>query len=82
LLEFGWFLALESLAAALDVDGLVELDSVAAISDFAGLDAVGGTVAVDELPLEDPIFPSLAHPPTIRPKKVSQRIFLSMEAPP
>jgi len=67
LLELGWFVA---------------LDSAATTSDFAGRDTAGESMAVDELSFEDCIFPSLAHPPIMRTKKVIKIVFLSMLAPP
>jgi hypothetical protein len=53
---------------------------VVVLSD--GLDMAAPPPTVDELPPEDGISRSPAQPPTINPKKVSQIMFLSMEAPP
>ena len=73
---------LDSVAAAPDIVGLVELGSGSMAADIAGLDMAAPSLAVDELPPEDCIFPSLAQPPTITPKNVIQIAFLSMSLPP
>jgi hypothetical protein len=66
---------LGSVAGAVDIFGLVEVDSVAAGADIVGLDTAG----VDELlSEEDSILPSLAQPPTMSPKNIIQIAFLSM----
>jgi len=78
LLDLDWFMELDSVAAAPDIVGLVEFDSVAAIPDIAGLDTTASPPAVDELPPEDCILPSLAQPPTMRPKRVIKIVFPSM----
>lgn len=68
----------ESAATAPDIVGLVGFDSVAATPDFAGLDTAAPPSAVDELPPEDCICPSLAQPPTMRLKKVIKIVFANM----
>ena len=78
LLELGWFMELDSVAAVPGIVELVEFDSVVAMPDIAGLDTAAPPSAVDELPPEDSIFPSLAQPPTMRLKKVIKIVFLSM----
>ncbi len=70
---------LGSVAGAVDIFGLVEVDSVAAGADIVGLDTV------DVVPPEDcivSIFGSLAQPPRMSPKTITQIAFLSMSAPP
>lgn len=77
LVDFDWFMALDSVAAVPDIFGLVEVDSVAAVPDIVGLDTAG----VDVLPPEDSIvsvFRSLAQPPRMSPKKIIQIAFLCM----
>jgi hypothetical protein len=74
LLVLGWFIA-----GALDIVGLVELDSAAATPTIAGFDEPGGPPAVGEPPPEDCILPSLAQPLTTRPNKVIKIVFPSMD---
>ena len=81
LVDFDWFMALDSEAAVPDICGLVAVDSVAAGADIVGLDTAG----VDVGPPEDStvsIFGSLAQPPRMSPKKITQIAVLSMSAPP
>jgi hypothetical protein len=76
-LVLDWFMDLGSVAAASDIFGLVEVDSVAAGADIVGLDTAG----VDVGPPEDSIvsiFRSLAQPATISAKKVINTAFLRM----
>jgi hypothetical protein len=68
---------LDSVAAAPDIVELVGFDSVAATPDIAGLDTAAPPSAVELLP-DDSIFPSLAQPATMRPKKVIRIVFPSM----
>jgi len=78
--DFDWLMDLGSVAGAVDIFGLVEVDSVVAGADIVGLDTVG----VDVLPPEDSIvsiFRSLAQPATMRAKKIKS-VFLNMSAPP
>ena len=77
LVDFDWFMALDSEAAVPDICGLVAVDSVAAGADIVGLDTAG----VDVGPPEDSIvsiFGSLAQPPRMSPKKIIQIVFLCM----
>jgi hypothetical protein len=59
----------------------MELDSVAAALDIAGLDMVAPPPAFDALTSEDSIGASLAQPPTKSPKTVINSAFLSMSVP-
>ena len=60
-------------------DWLIDLDSAAAALDVVGLDMAGAPpLDIEELEPEDSIWPSLAQPPTMSAKDITNSACLSM----
>jgi hypothetical protein len=60
-------------------DWFIDLDPAAAALDVVGLDMADPLpLDIDELEPEDSILPSLAQPPTMSAKKITNSAFLSM----